>query len=138
MLYQHYTQALLGIKDAVIKKIEPRAVRRVISEEAALAVSAMLVSVVENGHAIKAKIPGYYIGGKTGTAQIPSPYGGYLHRQYIHNFVGYAPIEDPKFVILVKFDNPKTSVFAEGTVVPVFEEIVDFLLKYYQIPKNRK
>jgi cell division protein FtsI (penicillin-binding protein 3)/stage V sporulation protein D (sporulation-specific penicillin-binding protein) len=97
----------------------------------------MLVNVVEKGHAKKSKVEGYYIGGKTGTAQIPSPRGGYLEGQYVHNFLGYGPIEDPKFVMLVKFDSPKTSVYAEGTVVPVFGEIIDFLLKYYQIPKSR-
>ncbi|MFA5643950.1 MAG: penicillin-binding protein 2 [Patescibacteria group bacterium] len=122
----------------LIKKVEPQVVRQVISAETAEAVSAMLVNVVEEGHAKKSKIEGYYIGGKTGTAQIPSPSGAYLANQYIHNFVGYGPINDPKFVMLVKFDKPKTSVFAEGTVVPVFGEITDFLLKYYQIPKERK
>ncbi len=121
----------------VIKKTEPQIVRRVISEETAETVSAMLVNVVENGHAKRSQIEGYYIGGKTGTAQIPSPRGGYLSGQYVHNFLGYGPIEDPEFVLLVKFDNPNTSVFAEGTVVSVFGEITDFLLKYYQIPKTR-
>jgi cell division protein FtsI (penicillin-binding protein 3)/stage V sporulation protein D (sporulation-specific penicillin-binding protein) len=98
----------------------------------------MLVNVIENGHAKKSKVAGYYIGGKTGTAQIPSDSGGYLENKYIHTFVGYGPIEDPKFVMLVKFDSPNTSVYAEGTVVPVFGEIVDFLLKYYQIPATRE
>lgn len=128
---------IIDSEGQVIKKTEPQVVRRVISEGTAEAVSAMLVNVVENGHAKRSKIDGYYIGGKTGTAQIPSPSGGYLAGQYVHNFLGYGPIEDPKFVLLVKFDNPKTSVFAEGTVVSVFGEIVDFLLKYYQIPKTR-
>lgn len=138
MMKPYLVEEILDEEGQSIKKIEPREIRRVISEETSLAVSAMLVNVVENGHSSKAKIPGYYIGGKTGTAQIPSPKGGYLENQYIHNFVGYAPISDPKFVILVKFDNPKTSVFAEGTVVPAFGEIADFLLKYYQVPKDRK
>lgn len=136
MMKPYVVEEILDQDGKTLKKIEPRQIRRVISEETALAVSAMLVSVVEEGHSVKAKIPGYYVGGKTGTAQIPSPKGGYLDKQYIHNFIGYAPIDNPRFVVLVKFDNPKTSVFAEGTVVPAFEEIADFLLKYYQIPKN--
>lgn len=138
MMKPYIVEKILDDKGGVVKEIEPKQIRRVVSEETSLAVSAMLVNVVENGHSVKAKIPGYYIGGKTGTAQIPSTQGGYLEGQYIHSFVGYAPIDDPKFVVLVKFDNPKTSVFAEGTVVPAFGEIADFLLKYYQIPKNRE
>ncbi|MDD3711260.1 MAG: penicillin-binding protein 2 [Patescibacteria group bacterium] len=137
LMKPYIVDEILDENNQLIKKTEPQIVRRVISEQTAETVSAMLVNVVENGHAKKSKIDGYYIGGKTGTAQIPSPRGGYLEGQYVHNFLGYGPIEDPKFVMLVKFDSPKTSVYAEGTVVPVFGEIIDFLLKYYQIPKSR-
>ncbi len=138
LMKPYIVEEILDQNNNLIKKVDPVEIRRVISEQSAEAVSAMLVNVVENGHAQKSKIDGYYIGGKTGTAQIPSPSGGYLKNQYIHNFVGYGPISDPKFVMLVKFDNPKTSVYAEGTVVPIFGEITDFLLKYYKIPKERK
>ncbi len=138
LMKPYIVEEILDENNQTIKKIEPQVIRQVVSEQTAETVSAMLVNVVENGHAQKSKVDGYYIGGKTGTAQIPSPNGGYLENQYIHNFIGYAPISDPRFVMLVKFDNPKTSVYAEGTVVPVFGEIVDFLLKYYQIPKEKK
>ena len=136
MMKPYLVDEILDANNETIKKIEPQEIRRVVSEQTAEAVSAMLVNVVENGHALRSRIDGYYIGGKTGTAQIPSPRGGYLSGQYIHNFVGYAPIENPRFVVLVKFDNPKTSMYAEGTVVAVFKDIVDFLLKYYNIPKS--
>lgn len=128
---------ILDSKGEVIKKNEGQAVRAVVSKSTAETISAMLVNVVEKGHAQRSKVAGYYIGGKTGTAQIPSAGGGYISNKYIHTFVGYGPIEDPRFVMLVKFDSPDTSVYAEGTVVPVFGEIVDFLLKYYQIPASR-
>lgn len=137
LMKPYIVDEILDNEDKVIKKNQPEEVRRVVSEQTAETVSAMLVNVVEVGHAKKSQVKGYYVGGKTGTAQIPSPRGGYLENQYIHNFVGYAPISDPKFVLLVKVDNPKTSIYAEGTVVPIFGEIVDFLLKYYQIPKER-
>ncbi len=138
LMKPYIVDRILDSDNNIIKQVSPQIVRQVVSAETAETVSAMLVNVVENGHAKKSQIEGYYIGGKTGTAQIPSPSGGYLQGQYIHNFLGYAPINDPKFVLLVKFDSPKTSVFAEGTVVPVFGEIVDFLLNYYKIPKERK
>ncbi len=138
LMKPYIVDKILDKDDNVIKTTEPKVVRQVVSEQTAETVSAMLVNVIENGHAKKSKVKGYYIGGKTGTAQIPSDSGGYLKNKYIHTFVGYGPIEDPKFVMLVKFDSPNTSVYAEGTVVPVFGEIVDFLLKYYQIPATRE
>lgn len=138
LMKPYIVDKILDKDDNIIKTIEPQVIRQVVSTQTAETVSAMLVNVIENGHAKKSKVQGYYIGGKTGTAQIPSGSGGYLENKYIHTFVGYGPIEDPQFVMLVKFDSPNTSVYAEGTVVPVFGEIVDFLLKYYQIPATRE
>lgn len=138
MMKPYIVKEVLDEDFEAVKRVEPREVRRVISEEAALATSAMLVNVIENGHAFGAQVEGYYVGGKTGTAQIPSVKGGYIEGQYIHNFIGYAPINNPKFVMLVKFDNPKTVGFAANSTAPVFGEISDFLLKYYQIPQERK
>jgi len=115
----------------------PKQIRRVISARTADTMSAMLVNVVEKGHSSKAYIQGYYIGGKTGTAQIATA-GGYLQNQYIHTFIGIAPIEDPSFVMLTKMDSPKDVTYAEGSVVPLWKDIADFMLKYYQVPKTRK
>lgn len=117
--------------------IQPRTIRQVISEETASQISAMLVNVVDGGHAKKAGVDGYYVGGKTGTAQIPSKQGGYEEYKFIHTFVGMAPIDDPKFVMLVKLDNPKGIKYSSDTAAPLFGEIADFLLRYYQVSKDR-
>ncbi len=116
--------------------ITPQSVRRVVSAKTADTMLAMLVNIVERGHSSRAYIPGYYIGGKTGTAQIAGM-GGYKQNEYIHTFIGVAPIENPKFVMLTKIDNPKDVIYAEGSVVPLWKDIADFILKYYQIPKTR-
>ncbi len=116
-----------------VKKIEPKENRRVISSRTANILKAMLVSVVKNGHAKGAQIAGYYVAGKTGTANIASPGGGY-GQETNHTFVGFAPVDKPSFVILVKLSQPKNARFAEGTAVPVFAEIAKFLLQYYQTP----
>jgi cell division protein FtsI/penicillin-binding protein 2 len=115
----------------------PQEVRQVISDKTAATVSAMLVNVVENGHAKKAQIQGYYIGAKTGTAQVAT-IGGYSTTNYIHTFIGIAPIESPAFVMLVKIDDPKDAEYAESTALPLWRDIADFMLQYYQIPKTRK
>lgn len=114
---------------------EPAVVRSVVSAETARLLSAMLVSVVENGHSKRAHVDGYYVAGKTGTAQIPRSDGaGYEGGRHKDTFVGFGPVTDPQFVVLVKVDNPKDVSWAEGSAVPVAGNILKFLFEYYQIP----
>jgi len=119
------------------EEITPKQVRRVISDKTAATISAMLVNVVERGHSKNAYIDGYYIGGKTGTAQVAIS-GGYSKDDYIHTFIGMAPIDNPAFVMLTKIDHPQDVQYAEGSAVPLWKEIADFMLKYYQVPKDRQ
>lgn len=119
------------------EEIPPQQVKRVVSEQAAETVIAMLVNVVEKGHSVKEAISGYYIGGKTGTAQIASA-GGYYTDRYNHTFIGVAPADNPRFVMLTHLDSPKGFQYADSTAAPLWRDIADFLLKYYQVPKNRK
>src|SRR3989344_1123456 len=97
----------------------------------------MLVGVVDNGFD-KAKIKGYDIAGKTGTAQIPDGKGGYDEKEFIHNFLGFAPAYDPQFVVLIKMDRPHGIAFAADSLSPTFREVVQFLINYYKIPPTRK
>lgn len=122
--------------DGTREKIESKIIGQVISSQTAKLLSSMLVSVVQNGHAKKAQIPGYLIGGKTGTAQVPDIKKGGYSNQVIHTFVGFAPINDPQFVLLVKLDNVKKAPFAESTVVPMAGKIEKFLFDYYNIPPS--
>ncbi len=125
--------------DGKTEKTEPAVVRRVISERASKLLSGMLVDVVENGHGKRAGVEGYWIGGKTGTAQIPRTDGpGYEQGAAIGSFAGFGPIEDPKFVMLVRVDRPQGVEFAESSAAPLFGDIAKFLLDYYQIPPTRR
>jgi len=109
----------------------------IITEEDAKKVTEMLVSVVENGHGKKAKVDGFRVAGKTGTAQIPRPEGGYEENQHIGSFAGFAPADDPKFVMLVKLDRPKNVEWAESSAAPIFGEIANWLLNsYWKVPKS--
>jgi len=125
------------IRDGQREDVVPKKLRQVVSAKTAATVSAMLVNVVESGHAKRAEIGGYYIGGKTGTAQV-AVNGGYSADNYIHTFIGIAPIDDPVFVMLTKIDNPQDVEFAEGSALPLWTDIADFMLKYYQVPKTRQ
>jgi len=119
--------------DGTIEKTEPKVLRRVISDRTSALVKGMLISVVKNGHAEPAGVPGYLVGGKTGTAQVPDKVHGGYSAETIHSFVGFAPLEDPKFVMIVKIDKPHRA-YSVLTAAPTFGKISKFVLEYYGIP----
>ena len=117
-----------------ITPVEPMIVRRAISRETAETMTQMLVRVVEEG-ATKAEVPGYRVAGKTGTAQVPTPYG--YHPTYtIGSFIGFAPADDPQFIVLVKLDKPSASPWGSQTAAPTFQAIAARLFSYLQIPPD--
>ena len=124
-----------------IEEIQPEVSSSIISSKTSRQLTAMLVSVVEveNGFAKRAKIPGYYIAGKTGTAQVSFANLGINKEGYsektIQTFVGFAPAFDPKFLILIKLDNPKTKT-AEYSAVPIFHDLAEYIIHYWQIPPD--
>lgn len=124
--------------DGSVKENKPQEIGQIISAKTADTVSAMMVNVVENGHGKRAGVKGYYIAGKTGTAQIPKKDGkGYETDTTIGTFIGYGPVDDPKFLMLVRVDRPKDVIFAESTAAPAFGQIAEFILNYYNIPPSR-
>ncbi|MBU4284900.1 penicillin-binding protein 2 [Patescibacteria group bacterium] len=127
------------VVDKIIKKdkeetIKPQEVRRVISSEATSRLTAILVSVVENGHTQRAGVDGYSIAAKTGTAQIPEK-GGYSE-ETIHTVAGFFPAFEARFSMIVKLDKPIGARFAESTAAPLFGEITKYILNYYGIPPS--
>ncbi|MEK9181334.1 MAG: penicillin-binding protein 2 [Patescibacteria group bacterium] len=136
-LYQPYIVEET-VREGKSQKTESRQVSEVISQNTASTLSAMLVSVVQNGHGKRAGVPGYFIAGKTGTAQIPyADRAGYDPDRNIGTFIGFGPVDNPAFVMLVKIDEPQDVKFAESTAAPAFGEIAQFILNYYQVPKNQ-
>lgn len=124
--------------DGRSEKTKPLLVSQPISQRASRLASGMLVSVVENGHGKRAGVPGYWVAGKTGTAQVPKKDGlGYESDATIGSFAGYAPANDAKFVMLVKIDHPRDVEWAEASAAPVFGEMASFLLTYLQVQPER-
>ena len=124
--------------DGSIQTVDPTVVGQVFSPATASTMSAMMVSVVENGLGHQAKVPGYYVAGKTGTAQIPNPDGaGYISGKTIGTFVGFAPVDNPQFLMLVKIDKPTDVQFAESNAAPLFGQMAAYLLNYLQVPPSR-
>jgi cell division protein FtsI/penicillin-binding protein 2 len=122
-------------KNGKEEKVVPKVIRRVVSSQTARQISEMLVSVVVNGHGYQAQVPGYNVGGKTGTAQIPRDYG-YDPWHTIGSFGGYAPIEDPRFAMLVRLDEPKM-YWAEFSAAPLFGDVAKWLLPYLGVPPSK-
>ncbi len=124
----------INYTDGHSEKIQPEEVRQVITESSSKQVSEMLRAVVLNGHGKQADVPGYLVGGKTGTAQVAKTGSkGYEEGVNIGSFAGYAPTNDPKFVIVVKIVNPKGVEWAETSAAPSFGKIMKFLLEYYKV-----
>jgi cell division protein FtsI/penicillin-binding protein 2 len=124
----------LRYSDGHEEEIKPEEVRQVISESSAKQVSEMLRSVVTDGHGKRADVAGYLVGGKTGTAQVAkSDAKGYAEGTNIGSFAGYAPTNDPQFVVLVKMVDPKTVQWAESSAAPTFGQVMKFLLEYYKV-----
>ena len=113
-------------------EIKPKITRGVIKPKTAKLIKKMMVQAVEKGEAKYLKIPGYKIAGKTGTAQIPVA-GHYDEEKTIASFIGFAPADKPKFVMLVKLREPKTSPWGSETAAPLFFSIAKDLFTYYGI-----
>ncbi len=124
--------------DGRVTKIEPHEIRRVISEETSDTMVAMLTYSTEKGVANKAQVPNHFVAGKTGTSQTYK-YGQALSGSgtTIGTFAGFGPVDDPQFVILVKFDRPRSSEWGSSTAAPTFSKIADYLFNYYNIPPDK-
>lgn len=118
------------------KAVETKTIRRVMKPETAAMLKVMLQAVVDKGYENSVKLPDYTLAGKTGTAQIPDPNGGYLKDDFVHSFAGFGPVGDPRFVILVKLDRPKGVQFAGSSAGPTFQKMAKYLFNYLQIPKS--
>jgi cell division protein FtsI/penicillin-binding protein 2 len=114
--------------------------RQVISTETAAHMRNILERVVIQGTGKSAAIENVRVGGKTGTAQKILPDGrGYSHSSFIGSFVGFAPVEDPYFVVNVMIDNPHPAYYGGTVAAPVFREVIRELLfhmKYVDISKQ--
>jgi cell division protein FtsI/penicillin-binding protein 2 len=102
---------------------------QLVKPETSSTLTTMLEAAVENGEARRIIPHGYRIAGKTGTAQVPIA-GHYDPKKTVASFVGYGPVEDPKFVMLIKYTEPTASPFAALTAEPTFFDIVKELYPY--------
>jgi cell division protein FtsI/penicillin-binding protein 2 len=115
------------------RQFGPHPVRQAVSPQAAQTITQMLVQSAINGEAEQALVPGYQIAAKTGTATPPDKPDNYTYA----SVAGYAPASNPQFVMLVKIDHPRVSIFGGSVAGPLWHNIAAWLFNYYRIPPDQ-
>ncbi len=116
--------------------VEQKKAQQVISQETAALVSEMMVAAAAHGEAQWIASKRYTVAAKTGTSQVPDPQGGYKSDETIASFIGFAPAENPRFTMLIKLENPKSSPWAAETAAPLWYRVADKLMLLFNIAPN--
>lgn len=123
----------------MVKAGENRVIRRVVSPQTAARMREMLQHVVERGTGQMAKVPGYTVGGKTGTAQKRDPVTRrYSAQNYVASFCGVIPLSQPRLTVFVVLDEPQGDYWASSRAAPVFSRIAGRAVQYLQIAPDAK
>lgn len=113
--------------------------KQVLSSQVCKKILTMLETVLDiGGTGVRAQIPGYRVAGKTGTAKIASPTGGYYKDRYFATFVGVAPVSDPQLVVVVVVKNPYGLYRGGMVAAPAFARIMNGALRVLGIPPDAK
>ncbi|MDI3297707.1 MAG: penicillin-binding transpeptidase domain-containing protein [Bacillota bacterium] len=131
----HVAKALLSPSGRVVKSFDWKPSRQVISAGTAATVRSLMERVVQAGTGVEAQIPGYRIGGKTGTSQ--KVVGGrVVPGKNIASFIGLVPVDRPRLLIYVMVDEPQGVPYGGQVAAPVFHDIAVQVLNYLQIPPD--
>ncbi len=122
----------------VLERVEPRVVRRVISEGTAAQVGRTLVEAVEEGTGSRARLATFQVAGKSGPARAVGPDGRYEQGAYFASFVGFFPAERPQLVVFVKLDRPRGTYFGGATAAPVTRATMEAVLASRASPLDRE
>ena len=125
-MYPHIVKYIKN-EGKTVKEVKPKVVRQVISKEASDTLRYILEKTVTEGTGQLAQVPGYRVGGKTGTTE------NYQKGKYTASFAGFAPVENPKIAVLVIVKNPTQGGYMGGEVAaPIAQEILKDTLSYYE------
>ncbi len=127
----HIVESITDLETNKTTTTETKQIRRVISEETAQQMRLMLASVTSGrGSGVSARVEGYIVGGKTGTAQkVKSEGRGYIKGGYIGSFTGFIPANDPQYVIYVALDYPKKGYYGSQVAGPLFSSIASYAVR---------
>ena len=130
LMEPHLVRAI--IKDGTRRPVEPKALREAVRPDIAATLTTIMEEVVNRGTGEPAKLDGYQVAGKTGTAHNALPNGGgYSETEYHASFVGFVPSRSPVFTIVVVVDRPSDGFYYGATIAaPIFKKIADASLRY--------
>ena len=133
-LYKPYIVEKITDSDGtVVMRNTPTAVRKVISEDVSEKMRSILEDTVEKGTGKRARIEGYAIGGKTGTAQLSAGKSGYIKNEYLSSFIGFFPADNPKYVVMAMFMRPQSDIqsnkFGGVVAAPVVGNVIRRIIK---------
>jgi cell division protein FtsI (penicillin-binding protein 3) len=120
------------------REVEPRIERRVVSEQTAATMRRMLAGVVDEGTGTAAAVPGYRVGGKTGTTRKYVPEISDYGSEVVASFIGIAPIDDPRIVVGVVIDSPAGGEFGGVVAAPAFSAIALSALHQLGVPPTHE
>lgn len=123
------------LRDGHQFNVPPQYAGSPIRAETAATLNEMLAVSLES-ESSAALVPGYRIAGKTGTAQIPTPFGFYDYSQTNASFIGWGPVDDPQFMIYVWLERPTASTWGSQTAAPVFSEVAQKTVILLDIPPD--
>ncbi|HWI63621.1 MAG TPA: penicillin-binding transpeptidase domain-containing protein [Symbiobacteriaceae bacterium] len=135
LMWPHLGKAFLDEQGNVVERIDPKVVRQVISPETARFVQELMVGVVETGTGKNARVAGYQVGGKTGTATKVID-GKIAKGRYIASFVGFAPYPNPEVAVLISVDEPQGAYYGGQIAAPIFGEAMAEILQYLKAPPS--
>jgi cell division protein FtsI/penicillin-binding protein 2 len=133
MVYPHVLYAQL--QDGKQSNTKTQIVGTPISANTAHTISEMLANALES-ESSTSLVPGYRIAGKTGTAQIPLPEGGYDQNNVNASFIGWGPVDDPRFIVYVWLEKPQSNKAASVVAAPIFKQVVENLVVLMNIPPD--
>ena len=130
-------KAVTNHEGEVLSEFSPVEVRRVITKDTADTLMGLLIDVVNNGTGKAAFVEGYGAAGKTGTAEMVGPGGGYVKGKYVASFVGFAPAEMPEIACLILVAEPKgDEYFGSQVAAPVFKTLMEDTLRYLNVQER--
>jgi cell division protein FtsI (penicillin-binding protein 3) len=135
LMRPYVVKEVRDLRGRVLDKTSPHVVRRVLSSETARKTTEVLENVVgEKGTGSLAAINGYRVAGKTGTSQKVDPTTRrYSNRNYVALFVGFAPVDHPRMVMLVAVDEPETKKYGGLAAAPVFREVSAWTMNHLRV-----
>ena len=133
-LYKPYlVEKITDGEGIVIRRNTPTVVRKVISDKVSESMRSILADTVDKGTGKRARIEGYAVGGKTGTAQLSGGKTGYIRNEYLSSFIGFFPADKPKYVIMAMFMRPQSEIqsnrFGGVVAAPVVGNVIRRIIK---------